>query len=231
METPVWHLQNIAEVYRRTGLINLYRVFPDLLMSRMGQQVSLDALGSVVGMDTPDEDNWLGLVEDGQPVGNLMAKARKWITDFAIDTLQLLESIPASSRTRCLQPFMLVICASELRAPAMRDIPTGGLSRSRIGDFNQFSDPASDFTQMGTTTNGPSENEDGMSSLSFAFKVFQARKFVRGRLNLFVNVLPPLPIRTCLDLVEAVWDRLDKGDDNPYWIDVMIDRGLHTTMG
>jgi len=66
---------------------------------------------------------------------------------------------------------------------------------------------------------------------SFALKVFQARKFVRGRLNLFANVLPPLPIRTCVDLVEAIWTKLDSGDDNSYWIDVMMDRGLHTTMG
>lgn len=44
-ETPVWHLLTVAEVYRCTGLIQLYRAFPDLLQKRLLSEEYLNTSG------------------------------------------------------------------------------------------------------------------------------------------------------------------------------------------
>lgn len=42
-DTPVWHLLTMAEVYRCTGLMQLYRVFPDLLHNRLPNPTTTDS--------------------------------------------------------------------------------------------------------------------------------------------------------------------------------------------
>jgi hypothetical protein len=64
-----------------------------------------------------------------------------------------------------------------------------------------------------------------------AIEVSRTRKFILGRLTSFLHVLPPKPIHVCLKLVNEVWKRLDAGDDDAYWVDVMIEKGWETTMG
>lgn len=245
VETPVWHLQRIAEIYRRTGLINLYRVFPDLLLQQISENETANANSTMLSGESSASDDWLGLVEGRSSSNEESESMYTWLTNFAIETVELLESIPASSRTRCLQPFMLVACGSELRAPPMENDPPQSRTSNNMPMLNQdidfswlsspqtsFSDPfafsSSNFDSHTTVENSLEVDE---SSLRQAFRVFHARKFVRGRLNLFMNVLPPRPTKTCLDLVEAVWSRLDDGEEDVYWVDVMMDMGLHTTMG
>jgi hypothetical protein len=244
VETPVWHLRRIAEIYRRTGLINLYRVFPDLLLQQINQHQALDVASTILSGASSVNDDWLGLVEGCATSNSGSESMFTWLTNYAIETIELLESIPVTSRTRCLQPFMLVACASELRAPPLEDdrqadpasTDTSGMDS---GDFPWMSSPQNTFpssypffgTSAGTHATGEASLEVDESSLAQAFRVFHARRFVRGRLNLFMNVLPPRPTKTCLDLVEAVWSKLDEGDEDVYWIDVMMDMGLYTTMG
>lgn len=246
IETPIWHLQRIAEIYRRTGLINLYRVFPDLLLEQVNQHQALNASSTMLSGSNSVSDDWLGLVEDCTPGTNAEADSMyTWLTNYAIETIELLESIPATSRTRCLQPFMLVACACELRAPPLEDsrpfdLTSTGPSAMNTGDFPWLSPPQLSFSDSFSAFNTSFERtqdtgdpglEVDESSLAQAFRVYHARRFVRGRLNLFMNVLPPRPTKTCLDLVEAVWNILDEGNEDVYWIDVMMDMGLHTTMG
>lgn len=244
VETPVWHLRRIAEIYRRTGLINLYRVFPDLLLQHIKQHQALDVTSTMLTGASSVNDDWLGLVEDCTASDGDSDSMYTWLTNYAIETIELLESIPPTSRTRCLQPFMLVACASELRAPLLEDYKPPDLASTppsvmNGGDFPWISSPQNTFpdsfsffnTSSGTLSAGDASLEVDESSLAQAFRVFHARRFVRGRLSLFMNVLPPRPTKTCLDLVEAVWKKLDEGDEDVYWIDVMMDMGLYTTMG
>ncbi|KIV90027.1 hypothetical protein PV10_07373 [Exophiala mesophila] len=277
-ETPVWHLQAVAEVYRRTGLINLYRVFPDLLIPQLNF--------SNPQAEISPSDNWLSLVNDSSlhdTTDQQTTTYQEWLTNFAVETLEIMETIPATSRTRCLQPFMLVVCASELRTPPwideahdqIRNVnqnPDISLGQSTSNLFNSTINSSnlhdsdllshSAFTPLSPTSHpfgfhnsgdpsvshstctpstrfatpaqshGQTQTDEEQSNLSQTFRVMHARRFVRGRLNLFMNVLPPRPTKTCLDLVEAVWDRLDEnGGNGAFWIDVMLDKGLHTTMG
>ncbi|KAL4982953.1 fungal-specific transcription factor domain-containing protein [Aspergillus falconensis] len=209
-ETPVWHLLTMAEVYRCTGLLQLYRAFPDLLQRRLPAQqqnhhsptqqphpttsTPQDAfhswLNEAYTHPQPDPDQYSSTYHDS------------WLTEFALTTLSRLKSIPFESRTRCLQPLLLVASSSELRLP-----PT-----------------PSDPLALSANGNGPCIS-------SHALEVSRTRRFILGRLTSLQYVLPPKPIAVCLELVNEVWRRMDEGDRDVYWMDVMIEKGWETTMG
>ncbi|RDW93846.1 uncharacterized protein DSM5745_01168 [Aspergillus mulundensis] len=218
-ETPVWHLLTMAEVYRCTGLLQLYRAFPDLLQRRL--PVQHQSHHSPTRQPHPQLQNTTPQAQDpftswlNEPLHtnpspqtqppNLQSDNTyhdSWLTEFALTTLSRLKSIPFESRTRCLQPLLLVASSSELRLPSTP------------------SDP------MALSANG-----NGPCISSHALEVSRTRRFILGRLTALQYVLPPKPISVCLELVSEVWRRMDGGDDGVYWMDVMIEKGWETTMG
>lgn len=249
-ETPVWHLLTMAEVYRCTGLMQLYRVFPDLLRNRLPTPnttdstsrdpffpIDLDSMhipasfGDTSANNYPDQQAHptpasLSIPNiysqhhtqdpDQNPDSNRTTLYDTWLTEFALTTLSRLKTIPLESRTRCLQPFLLVASSSELRLPHLSD--------------SNHSQPA---------TNLDSPDEENLSNLDpdqpaismEAIEISQTRRFILGRLTSFLHVLPPKPINVCLRLVKEVWRRMDAGETDTYWIDVMIEKGWETTMG
>ncbi|KAI8218408.1 hypothetical protein K4K54_010507 [Colletotrichum sp. SAR 10_86] len=97
-KTPLKHLQLIDEAYRCTGLLQLYRVFPDLLKERYAPW---------------DKDYLLRpLPSDKTPTAQ---ERQTWLTKLAMHILGILREIPFESRTRSAQPFIMVACSSELR--------------------------------------------------------------------------------------------------------------------
>ncbi|KAL4910980.1 hypothetical protein BDW74DRAFT_184557 [Aspergillus multicolor] len=217
-ETPVWHLLTMAEVYRCTGLLQLYRAFPDLLQRRLPVQQqnhhSPTQQPHQPQHNTPQaQDPFTAWLNDplhtnpntqSQPPNPQSDPTYhdSWLTEFALTTLSRLKSIPFESRTRCLQPLLLVASSSELRLPST---PSDPLALSANG-------------------NGPCIS-------SHALEVSRTRRFILGRLTALQYVLPPKPISVCLELVSEVWRRMDGGDHGVYWMDVMIEKGWETTMG
>ncbi|KAL4787359.1 fungal-specific transcription factor domain-containing protein [Aspergillus varians] len=187
-ETPVWHLLTLAEVYRCTGLLQLYRAFPDLLQRRLPMQQQKQQQQQQ-HQPTPSPSDFT-------------TYHNTWLTEFALTTLSRLKSVPFESGTRCLQPLLLVASSSELRLP-----PT-----------------PSDPLVLSATGNGPCIS-------SHALEIARTRRFILGRLTSFLHVLPPKPISVCIELVTEVWRRMDAGDEDVYWMDVMIEKGWETTMG
>ncbi|RAH74244.1 uncharacterized protein BO66DRAFT_313695 [Aspergillus aculeatinus CBS 121060] len=185
-ETPVWHLLTMAEVYRCTGLMQLYRVFPDLLRRRLPPAAATAPPGP-----PPFEPI---------PAPASASQYDTWLTELALTTLSRLKTIPLESRTRCLQPFLLVASSSELRLPRLPPLETN------------------------LDSNGPNIS-------AHAIDVSQTRRFILGRLTSFMHVLPPKPIGVCLELVREVWRRMDAGEPEVYWMDVMMEKGWETTMG
>lgn len=221
-DTPVWHFLTIAEVYRCTGLMQLYRVFPDLLRSRLpldshtrpdlhNRNPSSSSSTNTNAFINPLLETMPNITDSFFPSPNsppplstaTQTLSNTWLTDFALTTLSRLKTIPQESRTRCLQPLLLVASCSELRLPR----PSSTLD-------------------IGTSTNG-----DNAEISSHAIEISQSRKFILGRLTSFLHVLPPKPIEVCLRLVREVWKRMDRGEEGVYWMDVMIEMGWETTMG
>lgn len=237
-DTPVWHLLTMAEGYRCTGLMQLYRVFPDLLRNRLAQQsnettqqpfysdpiIQEDGFENGFCAFTPppnnnDEANPTATATNTTTTNNNSNTTttprtspsqdyNTWLTEFALTTISRLRTIPMESRTRCVQPFLLVATCSELRLPRTPHTSSAGSSPApKTND--------SDFESTSTRT----------------VEVFRTRKFVLGRLTSYLHVLPPKPIHVCLQLVREVWRRLDEGQEDVYWMDVMIEKGWETTMG
>ncbi|KAF2270837.1 hypothetical protein CC78DRAFT_450446 [Lojkania enalia] len=94
----------MAEAYRCTGLLELYRVFPSLLRKRLGT----------------DKFTWTDNVEFEFPTPRFETAyegtdTKLWLDSLAMHILGALETLPSSSGTCCLQPILLVAAASELK--------------------------------------------------------------------------------------------------------------------
>ncbi|KAF9767116.1 hypothetical protein IL306_000381 [Fusarium sp. DS 682] len=96
--TTLGHLARIDEAYRCVGLLQIYRVFSDLLAERYNPW---------------DADH----IYSARPPTKVPSKAEKgyWLTSLALYTLKLLRDIPFESRSRCIQPLILEAISSELR--------------------------------------------------------------------------------------------------------------------
>ncbi|VUC26934.1 unnamed protein product [Clonostachys rosea] len=104
------HFVKIDEGLRCTGLLQLYRVFPDLLNDRY-QPWDTDALLQPhPALKTPSRE-----------------ERNTWLTMLALHILNINREIPFESRTRCMQPFMFVAASCELRMD-----PDGGSEASSI---------------------------------------------------------------------------------------------------
>lgn len=182
--TPVKHLLTIAECYRLAGLLQLQRVFPDLLPGLLTYQP-----------DASSSYTWSRRSETAIDTHLSM---------LALKIIDLLRTVPIESRTRCVQPFLLVAVASELQLTTPSDNPTA----------------PPDFDDTIALPDVPS-----------AVDKLQARKFVIGRLSMFEHVLPAKPIRQMVEIVSETWRRMDRGTPDVYWMDVMIEKGWETMMG
>lgn len=186
--TPTWHIRAIAELNRYAGLLSIYRVFPDLLTERLRSENATNSLqdNSLIGLtdlSLPDEPH------------EIHSKRNEWLTQFAMEALRLLQSIPAESGTKDFQPFIIVALASELVC-------------------EPYPQPDNDSTNV---------------SPAFA-EIAIMRKFVSDRLTTLLRLIPPKPIRACLDIVKETWRRIDSGEKDVYWLDVVIQNGWETIM-
>ncbi|KAF6831380.1 hypothetical protein CPLU01_06799 [Colletotrichum plurivorum] len=128
--TPLRHLELVDEAYRCTGLLQLYRVFSDLLAERYAPW---------------DRDR---LLRPGAPSGGApsVRERRTWLTKLAMHILGILREIPFESRTRSAQPFIMVAVSSELRRDPQHLQATkslGELDREGEGLDIMAIDPAS----------------------------------------------------------------------------------------
>ncbi|KAF2632653.1 hypothetical protein BU25DRAFT_427516 [Macroventuria anomochaeta] len=102
--TPKEHFTVLAEVYRCAGLLELYRVFPSILYKRLGSNKlpvseNVDFHFPMPRFETPHED----------------ADMKLWLNSLAMHILQMIESLPASSGTFCIQQLVLTVAACELK--------------------------------------------------------------------------------------------------------------------
>ncbi|KAF9869969.1 hypothetical protein CkaCkLH20_12578 [Colletotrichum karsti] len=93
---------------------------------------------------------------------------------------------------------------------------------------------------------GPEDNNPMAGITLEAIETSRMRHFIKGRLESFLNILPPKPIRRCLQIVNRTWELMDQrahmmiaekhgpaSFEDPqavYWMDVMIENGWETTM-
>jgi hypothetical protein len=191
--TPVQQYLILAEVFRCAALLEIYRIFPAILFKRVPFT----------------NDFATSATEDTQQLSNILPfqtfqAPNDFLVSLAIHTLSLLEKIPSTSGTRCLQPIVIIVAASELRF----SFPASNIS---------LSDPFAPSTVFNSLTNREVD-------------IASARSFVTTRLQEYALSLPAKPIVKALQLVQETWDRSDLGQE-VYWMDIMDQMGWKTIFG
>ncbi|KAL1611891.1 hypothetical protein SLS60_000113 [Paraconiothyrium brasiliense] len=95
----------VAEAYRCAGLLEIYRVFPSILRKRLGAQNANS--GELVDFKSFPMPRFETSYED--------TDTKLWLNSLAMHILDLIDSIPSSSGTICIQHILIVSAASELR--------------------------------------------------------------------------------------------------------------------
>ncbi|KAH7136776.1 hypothetical protein B0J13DRAFT_449333 [Dactylonectria estremocensis] len=226
--TPIQHLITLAQIYRLVGLLQLYRIFPDILWQRLQSDTSelgadVQAFFEQVCRYATPWDN-----ERGCPTQTLTRHdLGSWLTIFALNTLKLFHHVPVESGTRAFQPFLLVACGSELRVPQSKT-PEGT--------------PCTDLQPRRAETGAGLDFVPEMSLK--AVEVLRARGMVLGRLETLAHLLAPKPHKQCISVLKEIWRKMDapfvatpgvecaKGSpDLVFWMDIMIENGWETIMG
>lgn len=113
--TPVQQYIHLAEAYRCAALLEIYRIFPSVLLRRV--PLTNTSLASSSNDATQQAFDFL-LMPSSQP-------PEEFLISLALHTISLLEKLPPNSGTRCLQPIVIIAAATELRfSPASIPDPT-----------------------------------------------------------------------------------------------------------
>jgi hypothetical protein len=105
--TPAQHYLDLAEAYRCAGLLQIYRLFPSILLRHIPRSNDTFASSSSTDDLTEHIFSFLPLPPP--------QRADEFLVSLALHTISLLEKLPPNSGTRCLQPIVIIAAASELR--------------------------------------------------------------------------------------------------------------------
>lgn len=205
--TPLHDLINIAEAHRLSGLVLLYRVFPDLLEGR--PDLSVDSELSYL----QQEDQHL-----------------LWISGLAIYILGLLESNDSKSGTRSVEQIILMIVAGELRLPSFCSSgfeptcsfhqPTWSwLSSKKLITITKVCPQVSPHMQMREKL----VSQEPLLDHVHQKDIIEARSVLLKRLHWVRDILPYKSIEKVEELVLETWRISDDDQRNVFWLDVMID--------
>jgi hypothetical protein len=231
-KTPVSHLILTAEAYRQASLIQLYLSFEDLELKRPPREhASIQAVATKFTL--PDS----------------ALRAQKLVA-MSMQLVATLELIPAYSGSRCIQPVLLILAAAGLRLDHHAHSLSAITSQANGIDVAEIQKRPSDRSSTLLAPSSPldincstatqvQDNDcsppiPGSTITQASFEVSKARRFVRSRLRILQDNLPPRPIQVAVDLVNAIWmeyDGVNAGEGDAHWLDVMHGSGLKTMFG
>jgi hypothetical protein len=170
-----------------------------------------------------------------------------------------LKRIPPESGSRCMQPLLYLCAASGLQLnpfPLIGSFPEHGQASAGTTIEGDHGLTHSGPLELSGVTDGLGidlEARKGFMQVSDAskasiskdlypdhaftvstFKVAQARSFVKKRLGMLQQLLPPRYTGTALRLAEAIWAEYDctsDGGSSLYWFDIMVREKLQTFFG
>lgn len=185
--TPLCHLVIIAEAYRLASLLQLYLTFPDLVARRLPNGARTEG-GAVLHSH--------------------------WNLPLALKLVEVLQSIPMTSGTRCLQPLLLVLASTALWDDAPSWLPRSTRCAAKTGKADDQSSP--------------------VSMTESSIQISETRRFILDRLRILQSILPRKPIIMARKLVKAIWSSFDQEHTSPgakHWIDVMAITGFQSIFG
>jgi hypothetical protein len=241
-DTPLSHLLDIAEAYRQACLLQLSLTFEDL-------HVLIKADSNVGLLPT----------KQGDCIESHGTTRAQTLVGLALQLVDQLKKIPPESGSRCMQPLLYLCAASGLQLNPFQRIesyPEHGqisakitiegchdlthpepIQPSRLPDsLGDIFEASKDFVQV-PDVSAASISADLNPNHAFTistFRVAQARSFVKKRLGMLQQLLPPRYTGTALRLAEAIWAEYDctsDGGSSLYWFDIMVREKLQTFFG
>ncbi|KAL3418612.1 C6 zinc finger domain containing protein [Phlyctema vagabunda] len=131
--TPVDQYLLLAEAYRCAALLEIYRVFPSILLKRTPSVDGSMGDSPATDLDDPITDQFSSVfpVPPTQPPND-------FLISLALHVITLLEKIPSNSGTRCLQPIVVIAAGSELRFSAPSNDPLSTFPPQTSSIFNSI---------------------------------------------------------------------------------------------
>lgn len=214
--TPISHLLQTAEAYRKAGLLHLYLTFDDL------------PVNSAVGRDG-------STAMDGVPseATNKETRARS-LVDMALQLVATLEKIPAESGSKFIHPMLYLSAAVGLRF----DKGTGGSRESQMPeDVNSgsvdASNPQADWSLLDSMEpeSCVTESSDALATFipQSILKIAEARRLVWSRLGMIRQAVPYKASDSLRRLVKTVWSEYDKPQSDAssmIWLKILSQSGL-----
>lgn len=105
--TPVSHFVAVAKAYQLCALLQIYRVFPDILDERNAASAHCQSMSEVPFF----------LLESHPQASD--AHRNVFLQRFALNIIKTLAGVPLESHTRSIQAFLYVALSSELYLPVM----------------------------------------------------------------------------------------------------------------
>lgn len=224
-DTPLSHLLGVAEAYRQSCFLQLCLTFEEIAFDSQ----AYPGLGLAVPY--------------GEDAYNVLEMTRvQGLVGLSLKLVEQLKQIPPESGSRCMQPVLYLCAASGLQvASAMSQDPYASLFEQSTASYKAHGGQSAARSDDHGTSRHSTENSDRAHDLNndtmltvSALKVAQARTFVKRRLGMLQQLLPPRYVGTALRLAEAIWAEYDctEGGGSPlYWFDVMVREKLQTFFG
>ncbi|EKJ71627.1 hypothetical protein FPSE_08073 [Fusarium pseudograminearum CS3096] len=208
--TPVTHLLQTAEVYRKAGLLQLYLTFDDLVVNTSG------------GCDKATS---IGGAADGEP-------RSKSLADLALQLVGALEGIPVESGSKFIHPMLYVSAAAGLRFDKYFDFHCPGMSGEINSDQSYlFASPMDWNSLEPTQAQYLPKISDTVAMLipQSILKIANARRLVWSRLSMIRHALPYKASDSFLRLVKTIWLEYDKARSDTstnQWFKILTHTGL-----
>ncbi|KAF5656042.1 C6 zinc finger domain-containing protein [Fusarium circinatum] len=209
--TPVSHLLETAEVYRKAGLLQLYLTFDDLAVNASGGQNGF-ANGCNDAKDEMSRETFL--------------------TDLTLQLLATLERIPAESGSKFIHPMLYISAAAGLKFQRYPDPQCPRTPEEVNNDPSDIFTSQLEWDLLDITSvvclRGSSDTISVFIPQS-VFKVAEARRLVLSRLDTIRQALPYKASDSFLRLVKTIWSEYDGAQSDTsakHWLEMSRQIGL-----
>ncbi|RKL34095.1 hypothetical protein BFJ72_g9582 [Fusarium proliferatum] len=209
--TPVSHLLETAEAYRKAGLLQLYLIFDDLPVNASGGQDSL-----AHGCDDAKDK----------------ICREKCLIDLALQLVATLERIPAESGSKFIHPMLYVSAAAGLKFQKYPHFPCAGTPEEVNNDPSDIftSQLECNLLDLISTACLPGSSDTMTAFIpQSVLKVAEARHLVLSRLDTIRQALPYKASDSFLRLVKTIWSEYDEAQSETsakHWFKISSQIGL-----
>ncbi|KAJ4256048.1 hypothetical protein NW762_009122 [Fusarium torreyae] len=214
--TPVSHLLQTAEAYRKAGLLQLYLTFDDLIVNKGNGRTETTATHALSSNAVDKESRGRSLV------------------NLALQLVATLEKIPAESGSKFMHPMLYLSAAVGLRF----DISSCGFQELRVsqelnGGPSNLDYFHEDWGLLDSTQIPSGLPSDSNTLTTFIpqsiLKIAEARHLVWSRLSIIRQALPYKASDSLLRLVKAIWSEYDEPkpqSSTMHWLKILSQTGL-----